>query len=392
METKFRIQSLRKIPNPYGKSDNPENDAQMYIAICDVTDIPLDFPMETNPREQNLNTGVAKAIKESLTHYADGDFYLLNRGILLSAKSAIHDNNSGELTVVFEDKEIHGNVDGGHTYRIIKKYKDKINPGTQYVKIEILTGVEEIFTKLAAARNTSVQVLNKSIAELEDRFEIIKSVLEKESKLFERIIYKQNAEGDIDISEILSILNMFNIDEYPNNQTDNVALQSYSSKSKCTDRYINMHKKHGDSSTNPFVKMKPVMLDIFKLYNQLETNISEYYKKGSQSGRYGAVKGISGNGGKIKFKSKFYQQEMDYSTPVAFLYPILGAFRALLEEKEGIYEWKCNPFEMMDKVGPELVSTTIARSRTLGNVPNVVGKDSGNWKTLYMIVRFNLTV
>lgn len=40
----------------------------------------------------------------------------------------------------------------------------------------------------------------------------------------------------------------------------------------------------------------------------------------------------------------------------------------------------------MDKVGPELVCTTVERSRTLGNDPVKVGKDTGNWQTLYMLV------
>lgn len=32
----------------------------MYIMICDVKDVPKDIPMETNLREQKLNTAVAK--------------------------------------------------------------------------------------------------------------------------------------------------------------------------------------------------------------------------------------------------------------------------------------------------------------------------------------------
>ncbi|MCL2088409.1 MAG: AIPR family protein [Oscillospiraceae bacterium] len=393
MKTTFKVQSFRKLPNPYTQSDGAENIPQMYVALCDVTNLPVDFPMETNPRDQNLNTGVARAIHESLKAEAKNSFYLLNRGILLSAKNVSFENNKNEMTIIFEDTEFHGNVDGGHTYRIIKELKEKITPGTQFVKIEILTGVEDIFTELAAARNTSVQVQSKSIAELEDRFEIIKSVLEGDQGLFDRIIYKQNAKGDVDISEILQILNLFNIDEYPTTQTESVAIQSYSSKSKCTERYITLHKKHGENSDNPYVKMKPIMLDIFKLYNKLETKIGDYYKERNPNpnAKYGSVKGVSGTKGKGGFKSKFYQQIMDFSSPVAFLYPILGAFRAMVIEKDGFYEWRENPLEMMDKVGPELVNTTIERSRTLGSNPNAVGKDSGNWKTLYMIVKFNLS-
>jgi len=133
------------------------------------------------------------------------------------------------------------------------------------------------------------------------------------------------------------------------------------------------------------------MLDIFKLYDQLKKRIGDYYAENNQGGRFGRVKGISTNSGE-KYQSKFYQQTLDYSTPIAFLYPILGAFRALVDENDNGYYWLSDPFEMMDKVGKELVNTTVDRSRSLGNNPNAVGKDTGNWKTLYMIVRMRLLV
>lgn len=95
----FRVQSFRRIPNPYLKSEEGEKSAEMYIAICDVKDIPDNFPMETNPREQKMTTAVAKKIKESLLNTSELDFYLLNRGILLSAKEVSYSNYSNELTI-----------------------------------------------------------------------------------------------------------------------------------------------------------------------------------------------------------------------------------------------------------------------------------------------------
>lgn len=382
----FTVSSFRKLPNPY--PDALEEAAHMYFAVCDVTEIPDDFPMQTNPRDQNLGTGVAKKIRKSLEAEAEKNFYLLNRGVVLSAKEVVYNNAKNELTIVFEDEDVHGNIDGGHTYKIIKELKNRITSGSQYVKIEILTGVEDIFSQLAAARNTSVQVQDKSIAELEDRFDIIKNVLQNEPKVMDRVIYKQNADGDIDISEILSILNLFNLDEYPNNQTESYPIQSYSGKAKCTERYIKLHKEHAESIENPYVKMTPIIIDAFKLYNRLETKISDYYAQGNQGGRYGRIKGVSGGNGEGKHTSKFYLQSMDYSTPTGFIYPILGAFRALLSvNQDGYYYWVSDPFAIMDILGKELVCTTVDRSRTLGNNPQSVGKDRGHWRTLYITAK-----
>ena len=61
----FKVQSFRKIPNPYLKSENGEKSAEMYIAICDVKDIPDDIPMETNPREQKMTSIYKCRLKDS---------------------------------------------------------------------------------------------------------------------------------------------------------------------------------------------------------------------------------------------------------------------------------------------------------------------------------------
>ena len=132
------------------------------------------------------------------------------------------------------------------------------------------------------------------------------------------------------------------------------------------------------------------MLDIFKLYDMLEVNVGIYYKKKYTTGRYGSVKGVSIPKGDTKFKSKFYKTEMDYLSPTGFLYPILGALRVLVKDDGVEYSWKKNPFTVLEKLGPELVETTVERSRTLGNNAQLVGKDVGNWKTLYMTVALEM--
>lgn len=379
----FPAQSFRRIPNPYLKSESGDQEANMYMAICDVKSLPDHIPMETNPREQNLNTNVAKKIKASLLNTAALDFYLLNRGLLLSAKEVSFNNYSNEITVTFSDPEVHGNVDGGHTYRTILKYRDSLDVGQQYVKIEILTGVEGIFQSLAAARNTSVQVQDKSIAELENRFDIIKDAL-KDQPYMERVFFKENDSGEIDVADLLSILMMFNIKRFPDREA--FPTISYSAKKRCIDLYIQDHKDFGESKQNPYVKLKTIMPDIFKLYDTIERNMNNYYRAKNPGGRYGATKGVVVPKQGVELQSKFLCQPMDAQSPNGFIYPILGAFRALVTEKDGLYTWKKNPFAILDRVGPELVESTVSMSRSLGNNPQSAGKDVNLWKTLYMTV------
>ena len=385
---KFKVQSFRKIPNPYLLSQLGDTRPTMYFAICDVKDLPENFSMKTNPREQKMTTSVAKKIKNSLLDTSALDFYLLNRGLLLSAKEVTFNTYSKEITIVFENMDVHGNVDGGHTYRTILDYRDELEPGQQFVKLEILTGVESIFQDLAAARNTSVQVQDKSIAELENRFDIIKHAIINEP-FYEQVFFKENDKGDIDVTDILAILNMFNLDRYGNNM-DSFPTVSYSFKKICIDYYIQTHKELGESPSNPYVKMSGIIPDIFKLYDHIETRINTFYRKKNSAGHYGAVKGVIVPHKGQYLQSKFYRNKLDIGSPTGFIYPILGAFRALLKEENGAYVWRQNPFAVLEKVGPEMVETTIERSRSLGNNPQSTGKDTGNWKTLYMTVMLHI--
>lgn len=382
----FVVSSFRKIPNPYLQSEEGEKDSAMFVAICDVTRIPDDIPMETNPREQNLITGVAKKIKASLLNTSEPDFYLLNRGLLISAKSVSFNTYTHELTLVFDDTDVHGDVDGGHTYRIILENRQKIDEGQQYVKLEILTGIEGIFQKLAAARNTSVQVKDQSIAELEDRFDLIKAALNR-TPYISRVFFKENDAGDIDVADITAILNLFNIDRYQGMAS--FPINSYSSRKKCIDIYIAEHRDKGEDISNPYVKMRPIMTDIFKLYDAIESNMSAFYRRKNPNGRYGSTKGVNIPKAGDEFETKFLQTELDVMSPNGFIYPILGAFRAIVEERNSQYVWKEDPFETLDKIGGELVDSVVTMSRALGNNPQSVGKDANIWKTLYMTVAFS---
>ena len=175
--------SFRRLDDPFenGKSTK-------YVFYVKVDDVPEGIPMATNPREKKLTSGVATAIKESLLSN-DGYFHLKNRGIVLSAGSVSYNNKNNEVTIIFNDELAHGNIDGGHTYKIVCEHKGENL--SQYVQFEVMTGVEDIIEQLAEARNTSVQVDEKSMAELTKKFDPIKEGIEG-MPFFNRIAFKQN--------------------------------------------------------------------------------------------------------------------------------------------------------------------------------------------------------
>lgn len=382
MKEQFVVQSYREIPNPYmsKKEFVDVADTKMYILICDINNLPVGLSTETNPRQQNMKTKVAKKIQDSLLDGEFNDFYLLNRGILISASGIEFNQKNREVSISFDDNKVHGIVDGGHTYKAIIENREFAEE-QQFVKIEVLVGIENIFERLAGARNTSVQVKDKSLAELENKFNMIKDGLTNEI-FANNIAYKENEDLDIMIDDIISILNMFDIDRY--NGTSNPVC-SYSSKGKCIKNYLEHYEEFTESPSNPYNKMKTIMPEIFSLFTTLEYKIGEYYSESitDSNGKYGRTKGVEISTTKKKYKGMISNENIKYKSPKSFLYPILSAFRALVHEESGYYKFLIDPEEVLDSIGPELVRLTVERCRSLGNNPNAVGKDSNHWSQLF---------
>lgn len=370
--------------NSFRKLDDPFNDITkkyvFYVKICDVAE---GIPMSTNPRDQKLTSGVAQAIKESLESN-DGYFHLKNRGIVLSAKSCTYNNKTKEVTINFNDDMLHGNIDGGHTYKIVCDHR---NAGLdQYVQFEVMTGVEDIIEKLAEARNTSVQVDEKSMAELQQKFDPIKEGLEGMT-FFTRIAFKQNQQAFdddtnkklkmIDAREVVAIINMFNIDKF---DAMNHPIKAYSSKAKMLDLYL--------EDPEYYRRYVNIMPDIFDLYDAIETEFATAFNE--TGGRYGRKKYSGYKDGNIIGTSKFGLQEICYKIPDGLIYPAVAAFRSLVifNSETNKYEWKngVNPISVWDKCKASMTSQIMNFASAIGDNPNAVGKDSNIWNLAYMTV------
>lgn len=358
--------------NSFRKLDDPFNDvAKKYVFYVKICDVPEGIPMATNPRDQKLTSGVAQAIKESLESN-DGFFHLKNRGIVLSAKSCTYNNKTKEVTINFTDDMLHGNIDGGHTYKIVCDHR---NSGLdQYVQFEVMTGVEDIIEKLAEARNTSVQVDEKSMAELQQKFDPIKEGLEG-MPFFTRIAFKQNQQAFddvtnkrlkmIDAREVVSIINMFNIDKF---DAMNHPIKAYSSKAKMLELYLN-----NPDSYRRYVNIMP---DIFDLYDAVETEFATAFNE--TGGRYGRKKYSGYKDGNIIGTSKFGLHDIYYKIPDGLIYPAVAAFRSLvvLNQETDKYEWKngVNPISVWDRCKSSITSQIMNFASAIGDNPNAVGK------------------
>src|SRR3989442_14861607 len=143
-------------------------------------------------------------------------FHLKNKGITILAEDVSKTDNDEELTVRFASRE-QGIVDGAHTYEIILRGKPEIadlnaageaNPINQYVKVEVLTGLDtNLATEIAGGLNTAVQVQRMSLADLGKEFDWIKDELAR-ANFLQHIAFKQNEIKDFDVRDVIRLLDL----------------------------------------------------------------------------------------------------------------------------------------------------------------------------------------
>lgn len=124
--------------------------------------------------------------------------------------------------------------------------------------MEVITNVINI-TRLSDARNTSVQVSDIALFNLEDSFENIRDAI-KDENYADKIAYKDNENKPINISELLRLMYAFDVVKYPD---DSVApIQSYSGKAQ-------VFKRYKDAYDTPFykslTKQLPVLVELYDL-------------------------------------------------------------------------------------------------------------------------------
>ena len=380
MRKTFKVcdNNFRKFDDPLGNGIS-----RKYIFFVKTCDVPEGIPMSTNPRDQKLTSSVANAIAESLLSN-DGLFHLKNRGIVLSAKKVRYDNRLQEVTIEFDDDSCHGNIDGGHTYKILLAHKDRVLD--QYVQFEVMTGVEEMIADLAEARNTSVAVDAKSMAELREKFDPIKESLEG-MPFYNRISFKQNqitrdvetnrAQKMIDARDIVSIICMFNIEKY---NKDEHPTKAFSGKQAMLNEYLD--------APDHYRKFVNVIPDIFDLYEAIETEFALAYNGNNRM--YGRKTYSGYKDGTPIGKSKFFQNDIVYKIPDGLIYPVLASFRALLEydNSSGKFKWIDGkaPISVWNKNKVALTKNVMDLAASLGDKPTVFGKDPSLWNYAYMIL------
>lgn len=383
---KFKSFSFRKIPLfPQGTS-NSEIFGR-YVAIVDVRDLPNNFPTDTNPREVKAGGRVFNKIKESLVE--NEHFHLLNRGLVLSVNNVQYDNQTNSLSLDFaEDRKRFGLVDGGHTYRAIQ---DVLKEGeleqfeTRYVGLEIFTGLDDdLIVEFADARNRSAAVDDKSLKNLEGKFDFIKTAL-KDQLYAKQIGYKQFSESDIDIRDVIAWMTIFNVKRFPANKISEQPTMAYSAKQSCLNLF--------GSNTQEYESLAPILPKLLELIDYIKIRIPDIWNT-KLNGRYGHK---AERDRKNQHKPPhFYfmpQEKLDklqnqsrfngvYEVNAAHWLPIAASLRVLINyDENGMAFFSTGPKKFFDAHGEDLLRPVYEASLKQG--PTYLGKDRSLWENIH---------
>ena len=368
---------IRSITDPHRPT------IKTYYVLVNIRDFPRDLSLSPDPRVPK-ESRVTSRIVNSLKQW-DGNFHILNRGIAISAKEAEYDNIKRSFKLVIPDDESnYGILDGGHTTFSIESVLDDNLPEEaayeQYVRFEILLGVEEILGKIASARNFSEKVKDISLANYEKKLDWLKASI---APFSDQIRWSENDPGKkIDALELIQILTAMNPGQFGPND---YPLEAYKNAGKCLDYITDKDDKYG------YKKLSGVTLDIWRLYDTIRHQWWEMYRLPDPiTGKYGRP----GRTVEVQARKRGHAKLMHYVTlgidgsPEAgdkhvergLVMPLLAGFRVLLNPgHDGMYHWSEDPIKFFNRHGQTLVRKLMDASDQRDNNPHTVGRD----KTVY---------
>lgn len=158
---------------------------------------------------------------------------------------------------------------------------------------------------------------------------------------------------------------------------DSQPIQSYTGKEVSLKRFLKQGKAEREETLQ---QMAPIIGDVFCLWDAVECDFPKMVQKAKHY--YGAKKYAKYDNGNIVGQSTFWQKDMKYLVPKGILYPVVGAFRALVsvDPITGLYAWKKDPLEVWSILGERLAGIVWDEKE---ENPEYIGKSKNIWSNLF---------
>ncbi len=389
----FRVHSIRHLDDPSSQMDRKE-------MVVSLDQYPHGFGLGPNPRRPDLTSNVSKDIEETLRENGK-NFHLLNRGITIIAKALEYDNKTERVRLQLHESEeespFFGVLDGGNTDARIARWREELAEegakdelASRFVNVQVLIPklgglpvpageMVTLLNDIKQARNTSVQVKSKSLADARREFELLKEVLAKE-QYFSEVSWREGEKGGIDALLILTLLMIF-YPRFSEGAPGQEPSNAYGHKERCLDAFIDYTTS--PESSDDLARWIRIVPDLVRLFDEIQMTFPEHY-----SGSFGKIKEVQifnerrYERGSKKYRktpatSLFLGREMRYSYPIGWLYPIFAGFRILAgaDKESGAVIWKRDPIKFWERHGQELVRRYEPHLASMGNETRKVATD-----------------
>jgi len=392
----------RKMQDPFNKG------VTLHEFLVDTRDLP-NMPVDANARpsdaakDRRVYKSVRHAALDGATELDEavtpGLFGYKHLGVNVIATSIEEvDNKTARLH--FKDGE--GVMNGGHGMAILLDLQKKVGPANMppnFIKVSVIVGLDDdVIPEVAGANNTSVQVKLASLLELQGAFEPIKDAL-KGTRMENTVQWREGDKAPNKVEDLIAVMTCFRSDVYPTDDHRRTPHNAYAYKTGVV----------GDFRSDPegYHALAPRLTEILEFQDYVRTQPKkEYNEKG---GRFGALKFVDSIYVDAKgdardrplppFVMPFTGETVTHRINIAAVYPILAAFRGLIERKNytmdgdkmvgGTFEWAM-PFaevkKLWDEISLEVMDTTKEKCFSLDRKLSSLGKDRPHWREMQRIV------
>lgn len=343
-----------------------------YLAPFEVSKLCYGMVNWPNPRVANPSKPSGKRILKSLRD-TPKSFHQKNQGITLLASNVTQSGDT--LIITFSDSPWDGLINGGTTQQVVSQNID----ADILVPLEVLAGrfPESSALEINLARNGSAAMDLASILHKQGLFGWLKGALHGVPvRYFDGDLRGHSGSKPLHVGAVVQMLALFVATKQDGSWHPTKA---YTGRDSCLKMF--------SAEVEAFLPYEDLLRDILALheYIQAETpGLVPYFQK-SHVGRPGLTKS-----GKLKVPGKqvlpVTGKTIFYEPQQAWVFPMLGAFRANVDTSTGKARWIANPTALYTRLADGMFSEIEKVLQQHGENYNALGRTPSIYQTLHDIV------